>query len=117
MSKEFLFDTTLTLAVKVLDAHQLLGDLIKLFYAPARVINIRKIFNGVLLLIEQRGAQNVGCSGNRIFHQAQGYRFAIDSRVFFTWCDLIRLAGDNLYNFVSFTASDKLINGTGGLVL
>ena len=57
MGEDFLFDTALGLAVKVLDDEDALADLVKLLDAPSAMVDVDELLERIALRIEQGGTQ------------------------------------------------------------
>ena len=58
MREELLFDATLGLGVKILNDKHALADFIELFHAPASMVDLHEILDGISLMeIEERRAQ------------------------------------------------------------
>ena len=70
VGKEFLFDTALSLGVKVLDDENALADFVKLFNAPAGMVDIDEGLERIPLRIEQRGAQAKHAVADFVFEQS-----------------------------------------------
>lgn len=82
MSKNFLFDATLPMAVEFFDNHQLLGYLVEFLNAPASMVQVGQIFDRILVFVEQRGSENVERSVHCIFNQAYAMVDLLDPQFF-----------------------------------
>ncbi len=72
MRIQFLFHATFGLAVKLLDRHHLLRNLVHLFNSPAAVVGVRQDLDGIAAVGQQGGRQGVGGAAMAVFHQPQG---------------------------------------------
>ena len=97
--------------MEVFDAHQSLGYLIKLFYTPARVIDVAELLNAVGVSVQERSSQSVCGTGDGVLDQTQGYRLALAVRV---QGRLRRHYGDH---FIGARSANKGIGHTAGLGL
>jgi hypothetical protein len=70
VGKDFLFDTALSLGVKVLDDEDALADLVKLLDAPSAMVDINEFLERIALRIEQRGSQAKHAVRDFVFEQS-----------------------------------------------
>ena len=74
VSKDFLFDTALGFAVKVLDVENALAHLVKLLNAPSAMVDADELLERIAMHIEQRGAQAEQAAGDFVFEQPEFQR-------------------------------------------
>ena len=70
VGKDFLFDTALSLSVKVLDGEDAFADLVKLLDAPSAMVNINEVPERIAIWIEQRRTQAKDAVPDFVFEQS-----------------------------------------------
>ena len=70
MREELLFDSARGLGVKILDAHSALADCVELFHAPAGMVDLHEVLDGIALMpIEERRAQAERLAGQLVLQE------------------------------------------------
>ena len=69
VGKDFLFDASFGLGVKILDVEDMLADLIELLNAPPAMVDVYELLERIALLIQQRSSQSKHAPRDFVFEQ------------------------------------------------
>ena len=69
MGKDFLFDASFGLGMKVLDVENMFADLVEFLNAPPAMVDVYELLERIAMLIQQRSSQAKHAPRHFVFEQ------------------------------------------------